>query len=364
MPTHRTPTRRLHRAAAVALSLASGWATFAGAQADGTPVIVSDVRLEHERVEIRAVGESRAQRSVTLYPAASGEVTEIGFDAGDRVSQGQALLRLDSRDQRLAVQLAEVRVEDAELLLSRYQRTEGSGAVSPTTIDSARTALATARLELARAEVALEDRTLRAPFDGVVGLTDIDVGDRIDTDTAVTSLDDRARLLVRFQVPEQFLDRLHEGQPLSVTTWAEPRRPLEATVDAIDSRVAPETRTFTVRARVDNPEGRLLPGTSFRVALDLLGREYPVVPEIALQWGGEGAYVWAIRDGRAVRVPATVVARREGTVLVDADLKPGVAVVSEGVQQMRENVQVSIVDPEQLDGDEPVVAQRDGERDP
>lgn len=276
------------RLAGALLALATGLALTTGpapAQDSGTPVLIADVRLERERVEIRAVGESRALRAVTLYPATSGEVTVVLFRPGQRVERGAPLLRLDSRDQRLAVELAEVNVADAELLLSRYQRTEGSGAVSPTTIDGARTALATARLELARAEVALEDRTLRAPFPGVVGLSEIDPGDRIDTDTEVTTLDDRRRLLVRFEVPEQFLGRLGVGQPLAVATWSDPDRPLEARVEALDSRVDPATRTFTVRAEVDNTDDRLLPGMSFRVALDLPGREYPVVPEIALQWG-------------------------------------------------------------------------------
>jgi len=327
--------------------------------ADDPPVIVEDVRLERERVEIRAVGESRAVRSVTLHPAAAGEVTEVRFRPGQQVDQGEVLLRLDSRDQRLAVELGQLNVDDAELLLSRYRRTEGTGAVPPTTIDSARTALATARIELARAEVALEDRTLRAPFAGVVGLTDVDVGDRIDTDTEVTTLDDRSRLLVRFEVPEQFLGRIDIGRPLSVATWAEPERPVEAVVEALDSRVDPATRTFTVRAEVSNPSDRLRPGMSFRAALDLEGREYPVVPEIALQWGGDGAYVWAVRDGRARRVPATVVSRREGRVMVDADLEAGVAVVSEGVQRLREDIEVTMVDPRTLDGEDPVVAQRD-----
>jgi RND family efflux transporter MFP subunit len=104
----------------------------------------------------------------------------------------------------------------------------------------------------------------------------------------------------------------------------------------IDSRVDPQTRTFTLRAHVDNANDNLRPGMSFRIVMTLEGRRYPFVPEAALQWGGDGAYVWAVRDGKATRVSATIVQRREGKILLDASLPEGIPVVVEGVQRMRE----------------------------
>ncbi len=304
------------------------------------PVLVEPVALQAERTRLEAVGTSRAIRSVTLHPAAAGEVIAVNFDADQRVTAGQVLVALDDRDARLTLELARVRVRDAERLLRRYEGTRGSGAVSPTLLDEARTALELARLERERAQLALDDRTIEAPFAGHVGLTEIDPGDRIDPTTLIASLDDRDELLVSFQVPEIFIDRLAVGQPITVSTWAARGARAEGRIVAMDSRIDPVSRTFVVRARVPNPADRLRPGMSFRVTLELEGPPFPVVPEVAVQWGGDGSYVWTVDGNQARRVAVAIVQRREGRVLVDAVLADGTPVVVEGVQRMREGLEV------------------------
>src|SRR5690606_38200397 len=116
---------------------------------------------------------------------AAGEIVAIHFAPGDRVEKGSVLVELDKRDEVLAVELAKVRVADAERLYRRYQRSAESGATLPTTLDAAETALAEAKIELERAEVALEYRSIVAPFTGHVGISDLDVGDRIQPATAI-----------------------------------------------------------------------------------------------------------------------------------------------------------------------------------
>ncbi|SDK25397.1 efflux RND transporter periplasmic adaptor subunit [Microbulbifer yueqingensis] len=305
------------------------------------PVVTETVAWQPRVVRIEAVGTSRAGKSVTLYPEVSGEVVEVTLKAGDRVKAGQTIVQLDQRDQRLAVQLARVALEDAKRLYNRYQRTRDSGAVTESAVDDARSAVERARLSLNRAEVALDHRSIEAPFDGHIGLTNLDPGARVDPSTAITTIDDRRSLLVTFQVPELFFGQIRERQGISVATWSNGDPAHEGVVLDIDSRVDPGTRTFTVRARVDNSEDRLRPGMSFRVTLDLAAGRYPVVPEVALQWGNDGAFVWALNGDSVTRVPATIVQRLPGAILVDADLPEGVAVVTEGTQRMREGMPVA-----------------------
>ena len=121
------------------------------------PVIAEAVQFESARTRVEAIGTSRAVLSAELYPAASGEVVAVNFEPGQFVRKGDILVRLDSRQERLAVGLAEVQLQDATLLYERYSRSADSGAVLPTTLDAARTAMETARLELERARVALDD---------------------------------------------------------------------------------------------------------------------------------------------------------------------------------------------------------------
>jgi len=311
-------------------------------QATVAPAVAASVQTAPQRTRIEAIGTARAIRSATLFPAAAGQITAIEFKAGEKVKEGQPLLELDARQEKLDVALADVALKNAQQLLARYERIKDTGAVSASSIDSARNDVDSAQIRLNQAQEALRDRTLKAPFSGYVGLTTLDIGDRITTTTQVTGIDDRSVLLIDFQVPETYIERVMIGSPVSLTTTTLEADHVDGEVTAIDSRIDPVTRTVKVRARFDNGDDRFRPGMSFQIAMEFLGKVYPAIPDLALQWGGEGAYVWAIDDGMAKRVPAIVVERRESDILVDADLKAGDLIVVEGVQKMREGIAVRV----------------------
>lgn len=326
------------------------------ATADETePVIVQEIETARKLTRLEAVGTSRAIRSADIHPAVSGEVTAVGFSAGDFVEKDEMLVELDRRRERLAVSLAEVRLKDARRTLTRLERLSESGTTTDTQLDTARTAFEEARIALDQAEVALEDRVVRAPFSGHIGHTDIDPGSRIGPDTRIATLDDRSTLLVAFSVPEQFVGMLEPGMPVSLATWTDGAQRKTGHIADIGSRIAADSRTFTVRAGVDNDDDALRPGMSFRVTLDLAGPRYPVVPEVAVLWGREGSYIWAVQDGRAHRVAGEIIQRRQGEALVDADIPEGTRVVVEGVQRMREGIAVEIRQPG-TPGDAPAIS--------
>lgn len=304
-------------------------------------VIVESLQFESERTRVEAVGTSRAMRSVDVYPATSGEVIAVDFEPGQFVSAGDKLIELDRRKEELAVKLTTLQLADAERLFDRYQRSANSGAVVPTVLDEARAAAETARIELERAEIALADRTVRAVFDGFVGTTEVDRGDRIDTSTMITTLDDRISLLVSFAVPETLIGELSVGDEARLETWNSRAPVVYGEIVDIGSRIDPQTRTFVARVRVPNESDTLRPGMSFRVAADIDGELYPVVAETGVQWGADGAYVWSIENGTATRVPVQVVQRREGRVLVKGDFREGDVVVVEGIQRMQEGISVN-----------------------
>lgn len=341
--------RKSDHSVRILIALAAG--TLLAACADEAPrgggfetkpvrVVVEPLVFEPARTRLEAVGTSRAVRSVDLHPAVSGEVVAINFEPGQLVARGDVLVELDQRDERLAVDLARVRLEDAERLLARYERSADSGAVLPTTIDAARTAVESARIELDKARVALDYRTVEAAFAGYVGITEVDAGDRIGPDTVITTLDDRSALLVTFEVPESLIAELLVGAGVSLSTWQRRDTVFSGEVVDIGSRIDPTTRTFVARARVENDADRLRPGMSFRVLIDIEGEAYPVIAETAVQWGADGAYIWSVVDGQARRIPVNIVQRNQGRVLVDAPLARGDLIVVEGVQRMRQGTAV------------------------
>ena len=314
-----------------------------GAAAEAIPVIVAAVTEGSDGVELTLLGTGSARKSITVYSPVAGEVAEVLFKPGQTVRAGSVLLRLVDRRERLAVDLGAAKVEAARVMHARYEATRGTGAVPDTVSDEARAALRTAEIELAQAREALSDRVVRAPFAGTPGLAAVERGERIAADTVLTTLDDRAELHLDLQIPEAYLARVTVGQPVLAVNPAHPDRRFEGKVDQIDSRVDPVTRQIRVRAALPNADDVLRSGMSFQVRLALPGQQRLSVPELALQWGREGSFVWVVRQGKAVQMAARAVQRQDGRVLVESALTAQDAVVVEGVQRMREGRPVKVV---------------------
>lgn len=310
-------------------------------------VITEKVKLTGNDRVFEAIGTGRARLSVQIYPASAGEVTAVNFTAQQRVSKGDVLVQLDDREEKLAVRLAEVRLAQAKNLLSRYEQAVKEGAVPQSEVDSARSDVEAAQVALDQAKLALEHRAVLAPFSGVVGIPLVDPGDRVTTGTLITGLDDRDILQVDFEVPEALAAALYSPDEsvrrVTATTPAWPGRTFDGIIEALESRVDPERRTLLVRASIRNEEDLLRPGMSFTTRWAIPGALYPTVPEIALQWGREGSFIWVIRQGAAERVPARVVARSAGAVLLESEVQEGEHVVVEGLQRLRPGIRVEVV---------------------
>ena len=310
-------------------------------------VLVQPVRLTANDRVFEAVGTGRARLSLQVYPTVAEEVTKVLFQAQDRVSQGDLLIQLDDREEVLAVRRAEIQLKNARSLLSRYEKAVKEGAVPESEVDTVRADFEAAKVALDQAKLALEDRRIKAPFSGVVGIPKVDPGQRVTTATVITSLDDRKILHVDFEVPEALAGALREAQTenrnITATTPAYPGRTFVATISAQESRVNADRRTVLARASIENEEDLLRPGMSFTTRWTISGKRYPTIPEISLQWGRHGSFVWLARKQKAEKVPVQVIARKAGNVLVEGRLAIREPVVVEGIQRMRPGVSLQIV---------------------
>ncbi|MEQ8391563.1 MAG: efflux RND transporter periplasmic adaptor subunit [Thalassospira sp.] len=301
----------------------------------GLPVIAEYASMMDETTVVESVGTGKSALGVSIYPAVSGEVSDVLVRAGDEVTKGQVLVILNSERERLARDLAAVQAKDAQQLLGRYEQARPLGAVAASEVDSARTALAEAKIQLDQAEVNLADRTILAPFDGIIGIPQVEAGDRVDSSTILLTLDNIDSILVDFEVAETRFDNVKPGQSVRVETWSLRGELFTGVVESIGSRIDPESRTFNVRARVPNPNARLLSGMSFAVYVDIEGKKYPSVAEISVLWGDGGTYVWRINDEKVSRVPVRVVKRTNGRILLDGGVSEGDLIVVEGVLRLR-----------------------------
>lgn len=290
--------------------------------------------MERAKEQVQAVGNTEAIRSVILYPAVGDRVTALHFKPGDKVKAGQVLLELDSRRQKAALEEAKIKLADSQRIQTRLMQSHAKGAVPQSDLDDAKTVTQLAKVTLTQAETEFEDRQVRAPFDGVMGLTDIEVGDRITSQTAIASIDDTRALYIYFDAPESAIRMLRNNGDVSVTPW-QGNQKINAEIAYLDSRINPETRTMRVKAKLNNERNNYIPGMSFRVYIELLGNKFAAVPEAALLWGATGPYVWISKNNKATRVDVKIEQRLAGRLLVSGGLTENDTLVVEGVQRLR-----------------------------
>jgi membrane fusion protein (multidrug efflux system) len=344
----------------LAVLLGAGWYAMNGnevgarpkdaprAAGGGTRVLVEKAPAATDKIIVRAVGTGEARKSAALYPKTAGEVVAVSFRSQDRVHKGQILLRLEDVHQQIAVRLAKVAVKDATRQLQRLEKLAPSGTASQARLETAQTDLEAATLRLDQAEQALDDRIVYAPFDGIIGLTDIDRGDRVTTDTRIATLDDRAEILVEFELPEEYAGRIKIDDPVTVRPWTAPDLRLTGKVSQLGSRIDPITRTLRVKASIPNEDDLIRPGTSFETELAFTGKPYPTVREVAVLWSRDGAYLWRVanKDGKtetAEKVFVKIVRRDRGRILVDGPLNADDLIVVEGVQGLRPGQRIQAI---------------------
>lgn len=306
-------------------------------------VVVAEAGSGQVNARVSAIGDGRALRSVTVRSDATGMIRELVIAPGRFVEAGALVAQLDDDAERIALERARLMVMDATRNLERLQQLGGSGAVSAVQIREAELALRTAELEVEQAEFDLSQRRITAPIDGWAGLLEVAEGDRIGAQDTIAVLTDRSSIQIDFRVPERFIGALSLGMPIDVTPLARPDQVLAGEVVALDNVVDRASRTLRVQGQLDNADDSLRAGQAFSVALSFPGETLPSVDPLAIQWSGEGAFVWVVRDGQAARVPVVIVQRNADSVLVEGAVAPGDPVIIEGVQTLRPGAPVEIV---------------------
>jgi membrane fusion protein, multidrug efflux system len=286
--------------------------------------------------EIHAIGTARAVRAVDILPEVSGRVSEVLFSPGQRVEQGEVLLRLDSTSQSAEVRAAEATVAETRAALRRQDLLRQNGTVAEAALEAARAAALRAEADLDLARAAMEDRTIRAPFSGVVGLSDLVTGSVVDSGTLVTTLDDPSVIEIAFSLPEQHLSRIRPGLPVTLTTNAWPDRRFEGEVAAVAPRIDAASRSLAVRARIANPDGALAGGMFMEVHLTLDERRNPAVPELALIVEGPESFVYTFEAGQAKRVEVVTGATRESDVEIVEGLSDADTVIVSNLQSVED----------------------------
>ncbi len=322
----------------------------------GVPVELSiaDMRLAERRVE--AVGSTRSRRAVEIVPETSGRINEIDFEPGAPVSAGDVLARLDDDIERANHTEAQANLDEAQRALDRGRTLRESNTITQASMEQLISQEAVARAALDRARRRLEDREIKAPFDGVVGLRQVDVGARVTESTVITTLDDRSEVEIDFSLPETLYGSVYAGQAVVATTAAFPGREFTGEVINIDSRIDPTSRSFRVRARLPNPNQILPAGMFMHISVVLEAQDVVMVPEESILAEGTRNYVFVANGDQASRREVSLGQREVGFVEIVEGIEAGEQVVVEGTQRLRDGAPIRVMgaaaEPDDEDGEE------------
>lgn len=288
---------------------------------------------------LSAIGDGEAIEAVTVMPQASGTIAEILVSSGQKVKKGDIIARLDREEQVILRDQAAVALRSAKEKAESYRNLQSFSRLD---VLDAQIAEEQAQLQLTTAELNLKRRDIVAPIDGTIGIVGVSIGDNVTNTTAIVSLDNRSQLLVDFWAPERFAAAVTPGMPVEASSVSRPGQVFKGSVEAVDNRVDEASRTIRIRAKIDNPDDVLRAGMSFNVVMRFPGDQYAAVNPLAVQWDGEGSFVWQIVDNKSVKTRVTIVQRNSDQILVDSSLTEGDVVAVEGLQRVREGGAVEV----------------------
>jgi membrane fusion protein, multidrug efflux system len=338
-------------AAAGAVSPAASGAARGQGGAPGGPAAVEVGKVEVLRIEddAQAVGSLRAVQNIILRPEVSGRITKLGFTDGGRVKKGQLLVQLDNTLQVAQLKQAQAQSNIARTNLQRSRELQSQNFVSQSAVDQNVAALEVGEAQVSLARAQLSRLAIMAPFDGVVGIRSVALGDYVKDGADLVSLEDRSRMWVDFRLPERFVGQTKVGQLVQVSLDAMPGQVFASKVEALDALVDANGRSLLVRARVEQPGAELKSGMFARARVVFAVRERALmVPEEALvPQGGKQYLIKAVpAPGAAAssaeasngagpalvsqRLEAKLGVRQAGKVEILEGLSPGDMIVTAG----------------------------------
>lgn len=311
-----------------------------------TPVETAKAEARELPDSLNAVGSLRAIESVVVRPEVSGKLVKMPALEGQRVQAGTLLFALDAEIAQAEYDEALAAVRASERNRPRIIELAGKQLISKSDADAALATSEINKAKLASAKARLDKTQIRAPFEGVLGLRQVSVGEYVNAGQALVELVRLDPMEVEFQVPENQADRLAVGQAVDVQADAFPGERFTAKVSAVSPSVQLSGRSIGIRARLANPGNRLKPGQFVQVKLALSAVD-PVlmVPEQAIWPSGEQKMVYVVKDGKADLRPVTLGVREPGWVAVSSGLSAGDEVVISGQMKLFPGAPVAAVKP-------------------
>jgi len=292
-------------AAAVVLGGIYGWQLFVGKMIKGAmgqmasaPQTVSTAIAASTtwQSRTRALGSVRAVRGADLAAQAAGVVDKINIDSGAEVAAGTVLLTLKANDDPAKLAQLQAAADLAAITYKRDQEQLAAQAISQATVDSDAASLRSAQAQVSAQQALIEEKTVRAPFAGKLGLRQVDQGQYLAAGTTVVTLQALDPIYIDFYVPQQELAVLKVGQAVNAGVDAYAGASFAGKIVSINSKVDSASRNVEVRASFANAERRLIPGMYATVDIDNGdATAYITLPQTAITYNAYGDTVYVLQ---------------------------------------------------------------------
>ena len=308
---------------------------------------------------LESIGSVVAVQEVVITSEVAGIIQSIEFSSGQTVKAGQSLVKLDT-----AVDQAELKglIASGKLAEANFKRDKQlieRKAVSSLDFETSTAGLRNAEANIERQKATIRKKSIRAPFDGKLGIRKVDLGEYLQAGSSIVSLQALDQVYVNFTLPEQHFSKVAIGQVSKVKVSAWEEREFTGKISAIDARISEATRNFTIQVTIDNADHALLPGMFSEVRL-ITGtpRELVTVPEQAIDPKLYGTSVFVISENNENAESTMTVERRYvqtglsqgGYIEITSGLKAGEQVVTAGQLKLQNGSKVVINNTVELNG--------------
>jgi membrane fusion protein (multidrug efflux system) len=325
-----------------------------GAAFQPPPEAVTTVVAQQEEwpATLSAIGTMAAVQGVTVSADLPGTVERIFFDSGRAVRAGEVLAILDTRQEKAQLATIEARRELAQLTFTRVQELLKEKVISKAEFDHATAELQQTEAQLGEVKAAIERKTIRAPFSGVLGLRQVNLGQYLAGGDPLVTLHSLNPIYVNFGVPQQSAGQIPTGRVVKVTTADVIGAEWTGRVTALDSMVDEATRNIQVQATLPNPDGKLRPGMFVQAEVTIgPSQSVVVLPASAINYAPYGDSVFVVadlkgEDGKSYRGVRQQLVKlgpaRGDQVAILTGVKPGEEVVTSGLFKLRNGAAVQI----------------------
>jgi membrane fusion protein, multidrug efflux system len=301
---------------------------------------------------LNLIGTATAVQGVTVSADLPGTVAKIHFESGKAVQAGDVLVELDTRQEQAQLAANEAQRDLAKINYNRVQELVRQGVISRSEYDNATAQQKATEANVGEIRATIARKTIRAPFSGILGIRQVNLGQYLPAGQAIVSLQSLNPIYVNFGVPQEEAARVHLGRTMRVTSDDVSGAQFNGRVTAVDSIIDQTTRNIQVQATLSNPAGKLRPGMFVQVQMPV-GEERSVIelPATAILYAPYGDSVYIVSDlkdqqghtYRGVRQQFVKLGGSRGDqVAIISGVKPGEEVVSSGVFKLRNGAAVQV----------------------